>query len=305
MKATDIKLDAEKFKAVVSIDGKPFTTYCYGHFACRPFFYPLLTPDGQRLTRGYPMEPIEGETEDHPHHRSFYVAHGNVNGYDLWSESIAHGCMLQRGDPQTAVEDGTALIEGMVDWFGPGGERLLDEKRRIAVGAEGELRVIDQCSELRAAHGDVTFGDTKEGGLFTLRVATSMDAKENGRIENSNGNVCEGGQGEESTWGKRATWVDYSGPVANGDQWGLTVVDHPSNPRHPTYWHVRGYGLFAANPFGVSFFENDKSLDGSMTIGNEDAAVFCYRLIVHPGRGMADQDRVHELIDEFTRSDKR
>ena len=103
---------------------------------------------------------------------------------------------------------------------------------------------------------------------------------------------------EEETWGVQAAWVDYSGPLANGDQWGHTVVDHKDNPRHQTYWHVRGYGLFTANPFGLHDFKGDKSIDGSLTIPGGGQAVFRYRLIIHPGRGLENQ-RHRELIDEF------
>jgi hypothetical protein len=144
----------------------------------------------------------------------------------------------------------------------------------------------------------VTFGDTKEGGLFSIRVPTSMDAKKLGRIENSEGDIYDSGQGEESPWGKQAAWVDYSGPLGSGEEWGHTVVDHKENPRHPTYWHVRGYGLFTANAFGVHDFKGDKSIDASMTIPGGDQAIFRYRWIVHPGRGLGD-GRIGQLIDEF------
>jgi hypothetical protein len=128
-----------------------------------------------------------------------------------------------------------------------------------------------------------------------------MDAKDNGRIENSEGQVYDSGCGQETTWGKQAAWVDYSGPLANGQEWGHTVVDHLKNPRHPTYWHVRGYGLFTANAFGVHDFKGDKSIDESMAIADGDKVVFRYRWIIHPGRGVRDE-RIGRLIDEFQAS---
>jgi hypothetical protein len=221
-----------------------------------------------------------------------------VNGYNLWDESTDHGAMLQRGEPVVGATESEVTIDGMVDWFGPEGQRLLEERRSIRIWAEGDLRIVDHRSEFRARYGDVTFGDTKEGGLFSIRVPTSMDAKDKGRIENSEGLVFDSGQGEEATWGKKAAWVDYSGPLANGEQWGHTVVDHKDNPRHPTSWHVRGYGLFTANAFGTHDFKGDKSIDDSMKIPEGDQAVFRYRLIIHPGRGI-EGARLRELIDEF------
>ncbi len=298
----EIELRPADSKAVIMVDGRLFTEYRYGHHACRPFFYPVLTPSGQRLTRGFPVDDIEGENQDHPHHRSIYTAHGSVNGFNLWDEGIGHGAMLQRGEPTVGVADEHASIDGTVDWFGPEGEKLLEEWRWYQIAAEGDLRIIDQRSEFRARYGSVILGDTKEGGLFSIRVPTTMDAKGSGRIENSEGDVFDRGQGAETTWGKRAVWVDYSGPLANGEEWGHTVVDHQANPRHPTYWHVRGYGLFTANPFGVHDFTGDKNADGSMTIPAGDSAVFRYRLIIHPGRGVDAEPRVRELIEEFQES---
>ena len=296
-----IQLDPERFQAVVTVDDRLLTVYRYGHYASKPFFYPLLTPQGQRLTRGFPVERIEGETQDHPHHRSLFVSHGDVNGVDLWSEGIGHGVQLQRGDPAVALRDGAATLDGMIDWFGPEGRRLLEERRSVTLRAEGDLRILDHCSAFRAAYGEVAFGDTKEGGLLALRVATSMDAKGRGRIENANGQVFENGQGEEITWGQRAAWVDYSGPLSDGCEGGLTVVDHPANPRHPTYWHVRGYGLFTANPFGVRAFTQDSGQDGRFVIPAGESAVFNYRLIVHPGRGIGHDAALKTLIDAFGR----
>lgn len=298
----DIQLSSDAGKVSVTIDGKPFTEYIFGHYICRPALYPVLTPDGTGLTRAYPFEEVEGENQDHYHHRSIYSAHGLVNGYNLWDEGVGglgHGSMLQRGEPKVGVVDAAAQIEGIVDWFGPGGQPILEEQRNLTIATDGELRIIDQSSELRAKYSDVTFGDTKEGGMFSIRVPTSMDAKDQGRIENSEGDVYDSGQGEETTWGKRAAWVDYSGPLADGEQWGHTVVDHVSNPWHPTYWHVRGYGLFTANPFGVHDFLKDESVDGSWTISAGETATSRFRLIIHPGRGIAGNSRISELIEEY------
>jgi hypothetical protein len=302
----DIQLNSQTARACVTIDGKPFTDYVYGHYICRPCLYPVLTPTGQRLTRAYPFEDVEGENQDHYHHRSIYTAHGEVNGFNLWDEGTGgpgHGSMLQRGEPTVSVDGDVARIEGTVDWVGPFGQPLLEEGRTIKIQADGDLRIIDHVSHLRAVHGDVTFGDTKEGGMFAIRVPTSMDAKEKGRIENSEGDVYDSGQGEETTWGKRAAWVDYSGPLADGQQWGHTVVDHKSNPWHPTYWHVRGYGLFTANPFGHHDFLKDDSADGSWTISSGQTATSRFRLIIHPGRGIAGNERIAELIEEYQSSD--
>ncbi len=299
----EVALKAEKDVVEVTIDGKIFTEYRYGHYACRPFLYPMQTPGGIPLTRGFPVDNIDGENQDHYHHRSVYTAHGLVNGFNLWDESIDHGVMLQRGQPAVGMVGEVAQIDGIVDWFGPNGEPLIEERRTIQIRAEGLLRILNHSSEFRACHGDVKFGDTKEGGLYSIRVPTSMDAKDKGRIENSEGQIYENGAGTESTWGVQAEWVDYSGPLSDGSEWGHTVIDHRQNPLYPTYWHVRGYGLFTANPFGVHDFKGDDNIDGSWVIPGGKTSTFRFCHIVHPGRGVDGSNGVREIISTYQNCD--
>ena len=115
------------------------------------------------------------------------------------------------------------------------------------------MRVIDFEITLKATHGPVTFGDTKEG-MFGLRVASSMDVnkKQGGRITNAEGLT------DDQAWGKASPWVDYTGPV-QGKTVGIAILNHPRSFRYPTTWHVRTYGLFAANPFGWHDFGLGKS----------------------------------------------
>ena len=80
----------------------------------------------------------------------------------------------------------------------------------------------------------------------------------------------------------RSEWVDYFGQV-EGEPVGIAILDHPENPRHPTYWHSRAYGLFAANIFGVHDFTNDKAADGSMSLSPGQSIRFQYRVIIHSG----------------------
>ena len=91
------------------------------------------------MTRAYPMEDVEGEEQDHYHHRSVYTAHGLVNGYNLWDESTDHGAMLQRGQPVVGTVDDVAHVDGIVDQDGPEGQKLLEERRSISIRAEGRF----------------------------------------------------------------------------------------------------------------------------------------------------------------------
>jgi hypothetical protein len=149
---------------------------------------------------------------------------------------------------------------------------------------QAKNRVIDFDITL-TARGKVVFGDTKEG-TFALRVASALEEPRSGTPAQPprTGHILDsqGREGEKQIWGKRADWVDFYG-VVDGEALGIAMFDHPSNPRHPTYWHARGYGLFAANIFGVHDFENDNSKDGSLTLAPGETLRFRYRLVIHPG----------------------
>jgi hypothetical protein len=128
-----------------------------------------------------------------------------------------------------------------------------------------------------AKFGNVVFGDTKEGGFVACRVADSYRGKKGGKIENA-----EGKRGEWKCWGKQSAWCDYSGKV-NKKEVGITMIDHPSNPFYPTYWHVRDYGLMAINPFGISEFKKDKKLNGSFTLQENQTLELKFRVFIHAG----------------------
>jgi hypothetical protein len=151
-------------------------------------------------------------------------------------------------------------------------------------------RLVDYVVTFRAREA-VTFGDTKEGGILSVRVATSMDVNSGlgGRITNAYGGIDEG-----ETWGRRSPWCDYSGPVA-GRTVGIAVMDHPDNLRYPTQWHVRNYGLMTANCFGWSYYRKDRSVDGSYTMAPRSDLSFRYRVFVHAGGAEHVADRFIDL----------
>jgi hypothetical protein len=172
----------------------------------------------------------------------------------------------------------------------------LHDERTLTFGACGEARYIDFDISLQASEGPVTFGDTKEG-TFGVRVAGTMkvEADMGGRIINSHG------QTNRDAWGQRAPWVDYHGPV-DGQQVGIAILNHPSSFRFPTYWHVRPYGLFAANAFGWHDFEEDSSFDGSHVLPPGETMTFRYRVLIHPGDHV--QGDVAGAFLEYSRLEK-
>ncbi|MBI3947462.1 MAG: PmoA family protein [Armatimonadetes bacterium] len=262
----------------VRIGGEFFTAYHFGSDWSRPFLYPVIGPYGASVTRHYPMKEVEGERTDHPHHRSIFSAFGDVNGVNDWADVRDYGRIVT--NTFRALEQGPVYgaIRVNSSWESHSGEKLLGETRDIVIyNVPSAGRVVDYDLVLTAVNGDVTFGDTKEGGILGVRVASSMDAARGGRIENSYGGVD-----EKETWGKRAEWCDYSGPV-EGKWIGITVMDHPLSFRYPTYWHVRDYGLMTTNMFGLSAFYSDPSRRGEHTLKNGESLSFRYRIYIHRG----------------------
>lgn len=288
-----LRLVARPDEVDILVGDKHFTTYRYAAKWVRPYFYPVHAPDGRAVTRGYPMDPHEGERQDHPHHKSLWVAYGSINGCDVWSETAdkktgvpTHGYQVQHAVQLKQAEGERVTFAGSVDWQDVAHKKLMEETRTVTASATEAGWLLEWRLDFHASEGDVTFGDTKEAGLCSVRVATSMDPNGDGKIENSEGITYERGlpkrtdvKGQESVWGRRARWISYSGHVADKPA-SITLFDHPSNLRHPTYWHARGYGLCGANPFGVSVFENDKTKNGSYTIKHGEHLVFRYQILV-------------------------
>ena len=278
----------------VNQDGKLVTRYLTKSGA-KPVLWPVMGPDGKEMTRGYPMRKVaEKEKADHIHHRSFWFTHGDVNGVSFWHENNNHGTIVHR--EFVAVEGGkTAVITTVNDWMAAG-KRQCQDTRTVTIGGDSDRRWIDFDITISAPDGDAVFGDTKEG-MFGVRVAGSMrvELKEGGRIVNSNGLT------DSEAWGQPAAWVDYSGPVA-GERMGVAILNHPNSFRFPTYWHVRTYGLFAANPFGLHDFKRSQDVDGSHRIARGEAIKFHYRVLIH--RGDETEGRVAEEFARYKATDR-
>jgi len=263
----------------ILVKGSLFTTYHFSNGLARPFLHPVIGPHGRLVTRGFPMIPDDPkEVKDHPHHRSIWIAHGDVNGVDNWSEEKGHGKTVHRGFLVKRSGPVLSEIVTLGDWVSSTSQKMLSEKTTIRIyNTSEDLRIMDVDIELEPVSVGVTFGDTKEGGMISVRVASSMDVERGGVIQNSFGGID-----EAETWGKRAHWCDYSGKV-EGDHVGIAVFDHNGNFRHPTYWHVRDYGLMTANPFGISYFTGDPSNKGTYVLPGKNRLAFRYRIFVHKG----------------------
>ena len=286
MAQVDIKQQADRME--VTIDGKPFTTFYYGADTRKPYLHPLRSASGKIVSRHFPMENIEGESKDHPHHRGLWFTHGEVNGWDFWANEAT-----QKGPKKTKVvldkvgpvksgkKKGT--IQATFNWVDPQDKPILKESRIMTFYSDPQNRILDidiTPNALEKLH----FGDTKEG-TFAIRIATPLEEptpKAKGPARTGRMVNAEGLETESKAWGKRSAWMDYAGEL-EGEKLGIAIMDHPSSTRYPTYWHSRSYGLFAANPFGIKDFTRDKTQDGSLTVEQGKSIHFRYRVVIHPG----------------------
>lgn len=318
----------------VTVAGAPFTTYAWVTAAKKPILFPILSPGGHRVTRGFPLDPRPGERADHPHHTGLWFNYGDVDGIDFWGHSEATaathpeklGTIVHDGLGRITHRGGRGELEATALWVRPGGAAMLREQITFAFEASARRRVIDRVTTLTAAAGPVTFKDNKEG-LFAVRVARELELPSrpgerspvvlpDGKIGSSPSPLDPGratgaytsseAQTGDAVWGTRGRWMMLTGrvggksdtkagtkPGAAGEDVTLAILDHPANPGYPTYWHARGYGLFAANPLGQAVFSKGKeTLAFRIPAGR--SARFAYRLLVLQGHARpADIEAEH------------
>lgn len=285
--AAELVLKTSDEGVAVELDGALFTRYLFEGDK-KPVLHPLIGPTGHPLTR-----PPEA-ARDHPHHYSFWFTHGNVNGHDFWharkGERIVHREVVKAevvaaksGPP------GEAVLVTRSDWLAPDGATLCRERRKMTFGLWREARRIDVELTVTAADERVTFGETKEGS-FGVRVFPTMrvDAGEGGRIVNSRG------QTDAAAWGRPAEWVDYHGPV-EGRTVGIAILEHPTSFRFPVRWHVRPYGLFAANPFMKG--RGGERAAASHTLKRGESFTLRFRVLLHEGD--EKEARIAEAFTEY------
>jgi hypothetical protein len=299
--AADITAERSAAGVVVKIDGKLFTEYLT-RSGSKPVLWPIIGPTGKPVTRDYPFLDHSGEAKDHIHQRSMWFTHGNVNGVNFWAEpqtappgsklgTIRHLKFVEvsSGQPATIVTENA--------WLGPKNVKICEDRRTLHFDTDGDARWIDFDVTVKATEGPLTFGDDKEG-VFGIRTAHCMtvDAKRGGQIINSEG------RRDNDAWGRTASWVDYHGPI-DGKTVGIAVLNHPTSFRYPTYWHVRGYGLFAANPFGLHEFTAGKIASGAYTVPSGQSVTFRYRVFLHCGN--EKEGRVAEAFSAYSKGENR
>ncbi len=294
--------EAERRVDIV-INGQPFTSYIWPEKLAKPVLYPVRTAKGTVVTRGFPLEPRPGERVDHPHHAGLWFNYGNVSGFDFWnnSEAIKVEDIPKMGNIRhraiTLAKSGAdqAELEVDADWISGRQQLILKEHTRFVFRGGANFRSIDRVTALQALDEKVVFHDDKEG-VLGMRVARALEAPSdkpevftdsNGRatavakLDNTGVNgvylTSEGKKGD-AAWGTRGRWCNLSGQVGD-EAVTITILDHPANPGFPTYWHARGYGLFAANPLGQKVFTNGKQ-ELNFTLAPNQSVTFRYRILI-------------------------
>jgi ketosteroid isomerase-like protein len=305
-----IRRDADR-RVDVLVGGKPFTSYIYPTTIKKPVLYPLRTASGTAVTRGYPLDPRPGERVDHPHHVGLWFSYGDVNGLDFWNNSDAipaknapkMGTTVHRAIRKVESGDGQGALEVTGEWVTHDGKALLREDTRFVFYSGSGRRAVDRITTLTALKDTVRLTDNKEG-VIGMRVArgleqpsttaevftdasgkaTSVPVLDNtgvtGRYRSSEG--LEG----DSVWGTRARWTMLTGDVQK-EPVTLAILDHPSNVGFPTYWHARGYGLFAANPLGQKALSNGKD-ELNFKLAPGASTTFRHRILILSGKATPD-----------------
>ncbi|HZP84173.1 MAG TPA: PmoA family protein [Chthonomonadaceae bacterium] len=272
----------------IRVGGKLFARYTTQSGPNKPFFYPILTPEGANITRRWPMEQTTGESHDHPHHRGLWFTHGSVNGIDFWSEGKGTGKTVNKAFQALTSGPVYGGFRAATEWRAPDDRLIATDTRQVAIiPLPNGDRLLDFTIVITPADGPLVFGDTKEG-MFGLRLADALAParKQGGHIKTSTGNE------DAAAWGKPAEWVDDWGPIQN-QTYGVAIFDAPDNLRHPQTWHARDYGLFCVNPFGLHDFGLGAKGAGDYTVPAGKSLTLRYRLLFHKGdtisAGVAEQ----------------
>ena len=302
-KGVQVTPDVAQRRVTITIDGKPFTSYIWPTEVKKPVLFPIIDANGFTITRGYPLDPRTGERTDHPHHVGLWFNYSNVNGFDFWNNSDAipaarrpkMGSIVFKRIVSAKSGENRGELTTESTWVTGAGEPIIEETTHFVFerGADG-TRIIDRTATLHAL-AKVVFHDDKDG-MLGLRVASWLESPtaKGGEFRDESGAVTKvaaaspGASGVyltsrgvkgDAAWGTRGKWCALTGHTGDHTD-TVAMFDFPKNPGYPTYWHARGYGLFAANPLGRDGFD-PKQPPFNYTMEKGQTAVFRYRVAIY------------------------
>lgn len=321
-KAEIVKVEkiAGKNEVDIVIGNKLFTSFLYPDSLEKPVLYPVHAANGTVVTRGFPLAPKSGDPTDHPHHIGIWFNFENLNGLDFWNNSYAikkekkylYGWVKTDRILQT-TNGAKGVLAYHANWTNQQNDVLLEETTRFEFSGTANLRVIDRITTLKAVTQCV-FNDAKDG-LLGMRLAheLQMPGTADQKFIDNKGNVTviKGGDDKiptgnyltsegktgDAAWSSRGKWCKVFGKIG-ADSVSITIIDHPENPNYPTFWHARGYGLFAANPLGEKQFTNGKS-EKNLTLKKGESVTFRYRIMVQNGATTPGAQQLNALADAY------
>ena len=309
-------------KIDVLIGGKLFTSFLYPDTLEKPVLYPLRAANGTVVTRSFPLDPKPGDPTDHPHHIGLWFNYENLNGLDFWNNSYAipKDKKSQYGWIRTdKISEATGGPIGKLayhaNWTNQQKEVILEETTRFEFSGDAHRRIIDRITTLKADK-DALFKDAKDG-MLGLRLAheLQMPTTDDQKFTDDKGNVTivkggadniptgnyltSAGKTGNDAWSTRGVWCKVYGKMG-ADSISIAIIDNPKNPNYPTFWHARGYGLFAANPLGEKIFTNGKS-EKNLTLKKGESVTFRYRIVIENGKETLTAARLNKMAEEFGR----
>jgi len=315
-----LTVNEQAHRVDISIDGQPFTSYIWPTTLKKPVLYPLRTAKGTIVTRGFPLEQRPGERVDHSHHAGLWFNYENVNGIDFWNNSDAikaenapkMGTIVHRSIVSAKGGSDQGELDVEADWVTCDKKVLLQEHTRFVFRGGAGFRSVDRITTLLALDTKVDFKDEKDG-MLGLRVVRALEIPSDkpevytdasgrattvAKLDNTGVNgtylTSEGKKGD-AAWGTRGRWCNLSGLVGD-EPVTISILDHPANPGFPTYWHARGYGLFAANPLGQKIFSNGKE-ELNFSLAPNASAIFRYRILI--SSSIATPDATEAAYKDF------
>ena len=312
-----VELVEEENRIDVMIVGKLFTSYLYGENMTKPLLVPVRTPSGIEVSRRYPLTEIEGGSTDHEHHVGIFFAVDLVNGVKFWNNNSLSPQIRHKEITEAVSGSGTGKISAVANWVDENKQVLLEENRTMLFIAEHEHEyAIDLSIDLTAKCPHVLFEDIEEG-MLAIRLSDYLRESDpeisprqgkslpnesvtgTGRYFSSNGDIT-----AKNVWGKRARWVALQG-IRQGKVVGIAILNHPASINYPTYWHVRNYGLFSANPLGQGDFQRqqpkkyrkNKVMPLRLTLEEGETAHFRFLVIVY--EGFRTNQQIEERFKKF------
>lgn len=305
----------------VYISDRAFTSFLFPDTLEKPVLYPVHAAGGEIVTRGFPLNKQPGEPTDHPHHLGVWFTFENVNGLDFWNNSYAipkerkHLYGWIRTD-SVATKSGSKKgnIFYHANWTNENKDVLLEEETLLEFSGTAHKRFIDRTTTL-TANTLVNFTDAKDG-MYGIRLAHALEmpSTKDEEFEDDKGNVTivkagsdkvpsgnyitsEGKTGDDA-WSSRGRWCKVYGKIGK-DSVSVAIIDHPKNPNYPTFWHARGYGLFAANPLGEKIFTNGRS-EKNLSLAKGESVTFRYRIVIDDGDKTISNEELNKMADKYS-----